>query len=190
MPNWCANTIELRHEDPAMIARAVEAFKRGEFLQEFVPVPQPLKDTISGAYGDPEQQALLEAQTMNNLSTYGYANWYDFCTNEWGTKWDVGDEDCVNVTDDGLFVAFFDSAWAPPIQAYEKLMDLGFDVVAWYFEPGMAFVGKWDNGDDFCMQYGEFTSDTVREAIGEELDDMFNISEDMSQWEEEQNEEN
>ena len=189
MPNWCANNIELRHEDPAMIARAVDAFKRGEFLQEFVPVPQPLKDTVAGSFGDTEQQALLEARTMNNLSTYGYANWYDFCTNEWGTKWDVGDEDCINVTDDGLFVAFFDSAWAPPIQAYEKLVDLGFDVVAWYFEPGMAFVGKWDNGVDFCMQYGEYKSDTVREAIGEELDDMFNISEDMSQWEEEQNEE-
>ena len=167
MPNWCANNIELRHEDPAMIARAVDAFKRGEFLQEFVPVPQPLKDTVAGSFGDTEQQALLEAQTMNNLSTYGYANWYDFCTNEWGTKWDVGDEDCI----------------------YEKLVDLGFDVVAWYFEPGMAFVGKWDNGVDFCMQYGEYKSDTVREAIGEELDDMFNISEDMSQWEEEQNEE-
>jgi hypothetical protein len=171
-----------------MIARAVDAFKRGEFLQEFVPVPQPLKDTISGSYGDAEQQALLEAQTMNNLSTYGYANWYDFCVNEWGTKWDVGDEDTINTTDDGLLVAFFDSAWAPPIQAYEKLMGLGFDVVAWYFEPGMAFVGKWDNGDDNCMQYGDYTADTVREAIGEELDDMFNISEDMSQWEEENEE--
>jgi hypothetical protein len=67
-------------------------------------------------------------------------------------------------------------------------MDLGFDVVAWYYEPGMTFVGKWDNGVDFCMNYGEFTSDTVREAIGEELDDMFNISEDMSQWEEENEE--
>jgi hypothetical protein len=171
-----------------MIERARTAFNDGRLLDEFIPVPKDLH-IVAGCVGDPDEQKKLEEDTARNLATYGYGNWYDFCVGEWGTKWDVGDEDCVNVTDNGLFVAFFDSAWAPPIQAYEKLMDLGFDVVAWYFEPGMAFVGKWDNGVDFCMQYGEYKSDTVREAIGEELDDMFNISEDMSQWEEEQNEE-
>ena len=188
MPNWCNNHITLEHDDPTMIKRAFDALERGEFLQEFIPVPKDLTETVSGFVGE-DKQAAHEAQMEANKANHGYKDWYDFCVGEWGTKWDVGDEDCINVTDDGLFVAFFDSAWAPPIQAYEKLMNMGFDVVAWYFEPGMAFVGKWDNGVDFCMQYGEYKSDTVREAIGEELDDMFNISEDMSQWEEEQNEE-
>lgn len=185
MPNWCANNIELRHKDPAMIQRAVEAFKQGKFCNEFIPVPQALMDTVSGRFGDPEEQRLLEEKTMHNLSTYGYANWYDFCVNEWGTKWDVGDAESVNTVDDTHMVAFFDSAWAPPIGLYEALLALDFDVEACYYEPGMAFVGKWYNGDDFCINYGEYNSDTVREAIGEELDDMFCISEDMSQWEEE-----
>ncbi len=39
MPNWCANTVTLEHKDPAMIARAKEAFDKGAFLQEFIPVP-------------------------------------------------------------------------------------------------------------------------------------------------------
>lgn len=39
MPNWCSNTLRLEHEDPAEIARAVDAFKRGEFFQTMVPNP-------------------------------------------------------------------------------------------------------------------------------------------------------
>jgi hypothetical protein len=34
MPNWCNNTIELAHEDPAMIERAAKAFADGTLLNE------------------------------------------------------------------------------------------------------------------------------------------------------------
>ena len=37
MPNWCNNTLVLRHADPAMITRAKDAFAAGKFLNEFVP---------------------------------------------------------------------------------------------------------------------------------------------------------
>jgi hypothetical protein len=63
------------------------------------------------------------------------------------------------------------------------LIEQGFDVVAFYYEPGMQFVGKWDNGDDDCYEYGGATADTVRDLIGEELDDYFGISESMAEWE-------
>ena len=39
MPNYCSNSVTLRHDNPAEINRAVEAFKRGEFLAELVPNP-------------------------------------------------------------------------------------------------------------------------------------------------------
>jgi hypothetical protein len=185
MPNWCANNIELRHKDPAMIQRAVEAFKQGKFCDEFIPVPKQLIDTVSGSLGDGYEQELNQFKMQLNEKYFGYSTWYEFCINKWGTKWDVGDAESVNTVDDTHMVAFFDSAWAPPIGLYEALLALDFDVEACYYEPGMAFVGKWYNGDDFCINYGEYNSDTVREAIGEELDDMFCISEDMSQWEEE-----
>ncbi len=45
MPNWCNNNLTLQHEDPAMILRAKEALDRGEFLNEFIPVPEDLKIT-------------------------------------------------------------------------------------------------------------------------------------------------
>ena len=185
MPNWCSNTIELRHEDPAMIQRAVEAFKQGKFCNEFIPVPQQLKDTYSGSSSDAYEQELNEFKIKLNEKYFGSANWYDFCVNRWGTKWDVGDAESINTVDDNHMVAYFDSAWSPPIGVYEELEMLGYDVEAWYYEPGMAFVGKWHNGEDFCIEYGGYTSDNVRDAIGEELDDMFCISENMAEWEEE-----
>ena len=33
MPNWCSNTLVLQHDEPAMIDRAVAAFKEGRLLE-------------------------------------------------------------------------------------------------------------------------------------------------------------
>jgi hypothetical protein len=71
----------------------------------------------------------------------------------------------------------------------EELTDRGLQVTLHYYEPGMGFVGKWEEGyDDFYELSGE-TSETVRSAIGDELDDMFGISESMREYEEENAEE-
>jgi hypothetical protein len=178
-----------------MITRAFDALKRGELLQEFIPVPQELKDTVAGFLGNDDEQALLEAQMKSNREKYGHANWYDFCVNEWGTKWDVGGDDgLMQKLDDNTLQASFDSAWAPPTQAYEKLIEQGFHIKAYYNEPGMGFCGVWEGDteqgfdDDYC-EYGGETSETVREAIGEELDDYYGISEQMAEYEDEENQE-
>lgn len=186
MPNWCNNGVTLRHADPAMIERAALALQEGRFLQEFVPCPQELRDTVSGFMGE-DTRAAHEAQLDRNVSLYGYKDWYDFSVNEWGTKWDVS-ADNVEIVDANTVSAGFDSAWAPPIRAYEQLMEQGFEIEAFYYEPGMGFVGKWTDGDDDCYEYHGATADTVRDMIGEELDDYFGISEQMADWEEENQE--
>lgn len=169
----------LRHADPAMVQRAQEALARGELLQEFIPCPQELRDTVANF--EPNDAMLAK---------YGYSNWYDWQVANWGTKWDVGGDDGMTQRiDDNTLQASFDSAWAPPTQAYERLIELGFYVKAYYDEPGMAFCGVWEgdteNGffDDYCEYSGE-TSETVRECIGAELDDYFGMSERMAEWEE------
>jgi hypothetical protein len=189
MPNWCNNGVTITHEDPEKIAALAEAMRKNEFCDYVIPVPAALKDTISGGYGDKDQQAALERQTAENIEKYGYGNWYDFCVAHWGTKWDVDLAGTVNVSECGTIVDVgFDSAWSPPVGVYEKLVEQGYDVVAFYYEPGMGFVGKWDNGYDDCIEYGGETSETVRSAIGEELDDYFGISESMAEWEAENEE--
>ena len=177
MPNWCNNGITLRHADPQMIQRAAKALQEGKFLQEFIPCPEELLDAVANFKTNDDM-----------VAKHGYSSWYDFNIANWGTKWDV-ESDNVEIEDANTVTAGFDSAWAPPIRAYEQLMEQGFDVVAFYYEPGMVFVGKWDNGNDDCYEYGGATSETVRDMIGEELDDYFGISESMADWEEENAEE-
>ena len=53
----------------------------------------------------------------------------------------------------------------------------------------MAFVGKWEDGCDDGYDYGGTNSKTVRDVIGEELDDMFGISESMAEYEEDEKDE-
>jgi hypothetical protein len=188
MPNWCNNNLTLGHEDPAMIQRAFDALERGEFLQEFVPVPQELKDTISGAFGDEDQQAALERKTAENLKKFGYGNWYDYCVNEWGTKWDFGEQGASDIHPNGKILnTSFDSAWSPPIHAYDKLVELGFTVNAMYFEPGMGFAGIYDNGVDDCYSdWGD--SRGAKATLPQELDDCFAISESQAEYEDENEE--
>ena len=182
MPNWCNNTLTLEHENPAMVARAKAAFLNGRLLAEFIPVPTDLK-IVAGCVGDPVEQAKLVEQTELNRVTHGYGNWYDFCVNEWGTKWDVGGDDGVLNDIEGGIIVSFDSAWAPPTNAYEKLHEMGFKILAMYYEPGMAFAGVWEDGIDDYYEYGGLDSAGIAEELPSALDEAFGISESVAEWE-------
>jgi len=191
MPNWCNNYLELEHDDPAMITRAKTAFADARLLAEFVPVPESLH-IVAGRVGNDAdaEQIKLEEDTARNIATYGYANWYDFCVNEWGTKWDVGGEgDQATVESPNAIKMNFDSAWAPPIAAMEKFQDLGFRVKLVYWESGMCFCGVYDeNGDDY-LDYSDMSADEVEANINPEIDECMCIVENLREWEEENKEE-
>jgi hypothetical protein len=186
MPNWCNNVLELEHEDPAMITRAKKAFLEGKLLNEFVPVPESLH-IVAGRVGDPDEQKKLEEDTARNLATHGYGNWYDYCVNEWGTKWDVGGDDCyVDDTGPNNATMSFDSAWAPPVAAMEKFMDQGFKVTLYYYECGMCFAGIMNEDGDDCYDFSDMSADEVEAEIPAELDIKFCITETMRDYEEEE----
>ena len=188
MPNWCSNNLVLTHEDPAMIQRAYDALERGEFLSEFIPVPEQLK-IVAGRVSDEAEQAKLEADTQRNLDELGYGNWYDYCVGEWGTKWDVGEQGASDIHPGGKMLhTFFDSAWAPPVNAYEKLVELGFGVEAMYYEGGMAYAGTWSDGCDEYVDLNGMSADDIEQNYAE-LDECFGISECMRDYEAENEEE-
>jgi hypothetical protein len=153
MPNWCLNKLTVEHNDPQMLDRFVQAYNKGIVCNEFIPKPEDIGD-----------------------------EWFDWCVNNWGTKWDIGAdigterEECY-----GLRATMvgnqancsFDSAWAPPIGLYEKLVELGYNVKASYFEPGMAFCGIYDNGVDNFVEYT--SKDMIPVAIWNDynLDEFF-----------------
>ena len=190
MPNWCNNSVEIYHTDPAMIERARKAFNDGALLNEFIPVPESLRIVAGrcGADDNPEQIA-LEAAQKNNIEVHGYKDWYDWCVNEWGTKWDVGADGNPAQDIPGGLMLGFDSAWSPPTAAYEKLMDQGFRIRAMYYEGGMAYAGVWEDGQDDYYEYSGLDSKGIAETLPVELDEAFGISESVAEWEAENQEE-
>jgi hypothetical protein len=185
MPNWCNNLITLRHEDKTLIDK-IEGCKDSEvgILQTLVPCPEDLMNPETTTWGHGEEEAAREALREELTKKYGFKSWYDWCIANWGTKWDLCEPHITRVDDNTVQISC-DTAWSPPVGAFEKLMDMGFEVHAYYYEGGMVFAGIWDNGDDQCYQdWGD--SNGARATLPQELDDTFAISESMAEWEEEE----
>jgi hypothetical protein len=186
MPNWCNNTIEISHEDRSKMEALVAAVNEGKFFNHVIPVPESLHIVAGRAGADEtdEQKALVEAQTKN-MATHGYKDWYDFCVNTWGTKWDTDPYNPVELPADSNKVTFgFDTAWGPATGVYDALMDQGFSVRAYYYEPGMAFCGIHDENGDDSYEIGGMSADDVADMLPTELDEMFCISDCIREYEE------
>ena len=173
MPNWCNNIMTISHDDPAMMEKALEAWNSGKFLQTMIPCPQPLIDTVSGSVGrigdDPlvnYRVELHETQMALNEKHFGHKDWYSWCVANWGTKWDIEGEKVE--LHGNIFTVQFDSAWSPPTGAYDKLSDMGYQIKAYYYEPGCDFCGEWINGEEETF--------SIRNAP-KRIDEMFCISE-------------
>lgn len=188
MPNWCNNTVEISHEDVAKMETLVAAVNEGKFCNHVVPVPKALTETVAGHCGDGYEQELNQFKMELNQKYFGATDWYGFCTSNWGTKWDVDAYDTVTL--EGNTVTFgFDSAWSPPLGIYDALVEQGFSVRAYYYESGMGYCGKWEDGCDDYYDIGNMNSQEVRDTIPEDLDECMCISENIEMWEEENKDE-
>lgn len=166
MPNWCANTLTLTHEDASKIDALEAEIKRyedGQYVGEF----------------------------FNFLRPNPSGQWdYGWSVDNWGTKWDAE----VNDWDrDGNTITFyyFDTAWAPPIALYDYLTENGWGVEAMYHEPGVQFCGIYssDSGDD-CYEYDfDDFEETVTSVLPAELLEWTGLEQDRENWLEEQEEE-
>ena len=185
MPNWCNNTVSIAHQDPEKLRALVDAVNEGKFCNHVIPTPKQLLETVAGHCGDGYEQELNQFKIQLNEKYFGASDWYSFQTSNWGTKWDVEAYDKVEFDPQGVTFGF-DSAWSPPIGVYEALVEQGFSVTAYYYEPGMAYCGKYEDGSDDYYEIGSMSSQEVRDSIPEDLDECMAISENMEMWEEEQ----
>lgn len=179
MPNWCSNVVTFSHDDAEQIKRLVGAFNGDGLMKEFIPVPKELQETT----------APNNVNEGEMVQKYGYGDWYSFQVNEWGTKWDVSSEEYnrVEYTEGETRVTIsFESAWSPPLEFYNKMVAMGFSVDAYYYEPGMAFCGHYESGEDAMFDISG-DSAWVKENIPEDINELFDIAGGMEQWEEEDN---
>jgi len=186
MPNWCDNQVTITGSKSVIdkIEKIVKEEKgAGGLLNFFHPMPKELEDTTSPSSSADKPQPMVD----------GFDNWYDWRCENWGTKWEVNEFYGVDRQGDTISFAF-SSAWSPPIGAYETfIMNMSeqkqdVSVKAYYYEGGCDFMGCWDNGDDECIAPSDYksTDDFWNDGIGAELDDMFNITESMAEYEAEE----
>lgn len=154
MPNWCYNTVELHHDDVSKIDALESELQKDD------------------------------AQPLNHLRPNPAGEWdYGWSVDNWGTKWDVSPMDWERISENRIRFNF-DSAWSPPITIYEWLESEGWSVSALYHEPGMVFIGRYEDGFDDYYEY-DITDRESIENIPEDLVDFGNLLEDHENWVEE-----
>jgi len=161
MPNWNSNFLSITSDDVELMAK------------------------VKSAAESSSEDGFFHALFPRPLTEDG--DWYSWNVNNWGTKWDTG----VNIIDqsDNEIVLSFDTAWSPPIGFYAFLEEMGYEVDAYYYEPGMCFAGHYTDGTDDYYEYSGMNSEEVKEMLPMELDECFCISESMADWENENQEE-
>ncbi|MCA1800261.1 MAG: hypothetical protein LC650_03115 [Actinobacteria bacterium] len=178
MPNWCMNSAKITgpRQKVQALYHAIKDQKNnddGGVCTAVMPCPQELLDRKN------ESDRLLP-------------EWYVWRTNNWGTKWDFHplEDPVYNLIDSetASIEMDFDTAWSPPLALYDKLVEQGFEVTADYFEPGMCFVGAYDNGNDETYDWGDEDSSTVEDAIPEFLVDKYGLLEMLEEMEEDEKE--
>ena len=175
MPNWCSNIMQVEGATPDM-KRFVTALKTvpayykttgWKFEKEHAEQLQ-----FSGIYPIPKKLLVKDqrekrlrriAHSLEKLKLpwfaslvykfldkqKGFPNWWKWCIENWGTKWDVCDiwlEDFVETSkvQNSHLHWEFSTAWAPPIEwlreAARQYSTLSFLLT--YYEPGMNYAGE------------------------------------------------
>ena len=137
MPNWCTNRVEV-FDTEENIKKFKEYVSSEDSLFSFhkiKPLPEELADTTSPS-GEPN---------VDLINKYGVDNWYDWCTNNWGVKWDVAE---VELEEGEDYLTYnFDTPWGPPEEIYTILNAEFPDMnISWFYdEPGMQMAGYLGN---------------------------------------------
>lgn len=188
MPNWCDNTLTIRHADENKLKELLQAMQENKFCGFVLPEPDysttPVAKTypeISAYHANSEEEREL---AIKNEPSIREDSWWDWRVQNWGTKWEV-ETDHVDYSDNEISCCF-SSAWAPPLGIYAKLHELGFEVEAFFFEPGCDFAGKFIDGVENIIAVSDYDKDFWHnDSFGVQLDERFNISENYFVSEEE-----
>lgn len=166
MPNWCQNQIDVTgsKED---IKRFLELVTEKFDFHKILPMPEELEDFTSPVkivsdkefikqereYKDwlntPEDKrsplfvrGITQEMSDNFKKEYGADNWYNWCVNNWGVKWNSSDVS-FDGGEDWLRFEFL-TPWGPPEGICSKLREIFPDVnITWFYKEPGAQISGW-----------------------------------------------
>ncbi|MDP8185350.1 hypothetical protein [Phocoenobacter skyensis] len=97
-------------------------------------------------------------EAIENISKYGFSNWYDWSLNHWGTKWNATTSS-ISIEDEKI-TCFFNTANCYPAKWFISLGELFPDskMALDYYEPKACFGGSIASSDGDSYQVQHFTS--------------------------------
>ena len=158
MPNWCYNTltIEATEADPKQVTQLVNQLNQpfsvihdswnietGQMEKKPTSYNNPIfafwnivKPTDLDTYFGPQPE-----HEPNKLVSFDSDHWYDWNVRNWGTKWDVANQDNDSPYNDtyieqeveGQVTYRFNTAWSPPTSAILKLSSQYPELVFTFF---------------------------------------------------------
>jgi len=142
MPNWCDNRVEIYGDNPDQIKEVKKTLAGKETCFDFnniVPMPKELEGTTAP---NPEPDS-FEAKRLRKQ--HGHDNWYDWCCDNWDTKWNSAGADLTSDSNNSIIEYEFQTAWGPPIKVIEALREQypDLNITAFYDEPGMEMAGYY-----------------------------------------------
>jgi hypothetical protein len=151
-----------------------EIYREGFSLDKIVPCPPDLKG-LEKIFPVPASDVDKRREMKEK---YGVETQFDWQVSKWGTKWDINVGSIqMEKNHDGTheIIVQFDSAWSPPVPAFEvfynKYKDRGISLWWEYFEGGARFLGLVTGVDGiFHDDYREYTSGKELSAIVQELE--------------------
>lgn len=203
MPNHTTNLLEITGE-PSDVKAFMDTVNKGEGngieFETIVPMPEVLKNTSSPCKimtqeeidemwdnfnkldqkekdkfnGRPFGIGITQETHDECMRKYGYADWYSWAVENWGTKWAAYDDMGWDYLEDDNYASiFFNTAWAPPsaffIQASKKFPNLEFELS--FADEGGGFLGVQiiKNGevvDDKDLEWNSDEGKELRETLG------------------------
>jgi hypothetical protein len=154
VPNWYTTKIEVKGKEADIKAFVARHFPNGVFgFETIIPMPEVYRHITAGSevqngvkalQGTPVQawafiakhrgtKTLGEAKmSIQAKAEYGYANGYEWCNDNWGTKWDACNVEIDRQVHFDLHFRF-DTAWGPAEPVYAKMREmwpnLEFDIM-------------------------------------------------------------
>lgn len=123
--------------------------KRSTFVNKVKKVWKNINTTFNSVYkfGDDFSNYETLLKGYFNYKRYGYKDWYDWCWDKWGTKWNG--VDFGKFSFNGHDVLSFQTAWACPVNIFKELSKVAPFVVSYADEDiGNNYgVYKMENGE-------------------------------------------